>query len=174
MMDYAKPSIDGVASSVRRPAVQANTFEIKSAVIQVIQSSIQFGRLSNENPNAHISNFIEICDTFKYNGVSEDAIWLRLFPFSLRDKAKYWLNSLPAESITSWDAMAQSFLAKYFFPSKTAKLRNDFFAFTQHEIESLYETWKRYKDMFRRCPHHRLPLWLQVQTFYNNISPSKG
>lgn len=33
-------------------------------------------------------------------------------------------------------------------------------------MESLYEAWERYKDMLRRCPHHGLSTWLQVQTFY--------
>ena len=48
----------------------------------------QFCGLANEDPNAHIASFLEICDTFKHNGVTNDAIRLRLFPFSLRDKAK--------------------------------------------------------------------------------------
>src|SRR5262249_36764293 len=25
------------------------------------------------------------------------------------------------------------------------------------------------KDLLRRCPHHGLPTWLQVQTFYNGL-----
>ena len=54
----------------------------------MIQSSVHFYGLANEDPNAHIANFLEIYDTFKYNGVSDDAIRLRLFPFTLKDKAK--------------------------------------------------------------------------------------
>ena len=91
MMYYARPSCSGADSSITRPAVAANNFEIKPAVIQMIQHSVQFGGLPNEDPNAHIASFLEICDTFKANGVSDDAIWLRLFPFSLRDGAKDWL-----------------------------------------------------------------------------------
>ncbi|BBG93385.1 Leucine-rich repeat family protein [Prunus dulcis] len=44
---------------------------------------------------SHISNFLEICDKFKINGASSDAIRLRLFPFSLKEKAKLWLTSQP-------------------------------------------------------------------------------
>ena len=48
----------------------------------------QFGGSQAEDLNAHIASFLEICDTFKHNGITDDAIRLRLFPFSLRDKAK--------------------------------------------------------------------------------------
>ncbi|KAJ4717050.1 DNA-directed DNA polymerase [Melia azedarach] len=170
LRDYAIPTVNGASTSIRRPAIQANNFEIKPAIIQMIQTSVQFNGLAHEDPNAHIANFLKICDTFRYNGVSDDAIKLRLFPFSLREKAKSWLSSLPPGTITTWDELAQRFLAKFFPPAKTAKLRNDIATFTQFDMESLYEAWERYKEMMRRCPHHGLPKWLQVQTFYNGLS----
>ncbi|KAG8501202.1 hypothetical protein CXB51_003340 [Gossypium anomalum] len=40
------------------------------------------------------------------------------------------------------------------------------------DLEALYDAWERYKDLLRRCPHHGLPLWLQVQMFYNGVNPS--
>ncbi|KAA3483463.1 RING-H2 finger protein ATL63 [Gossypium australe] len=88
MYDYAKPNLTGAESSIVRPAIAANNFELKPNTIQMIQ---QF----DEDPNTHLANFLEFCDTFKINGVSDNAIRLRLFPFSLRNKAKQWLNSLP-------------------------------------------------------------------------------
>ena len=33
----------------------------------------------------------------------------------------------------------------------------------------MYEAWERYKDLLRKCPHHELPGWLQIQTFYNGF-----
>jgi len=46
-----------------------------------------------EDPNLHLSVFLEECDTLKINGASTDAIRLRLFPFWLRDRARAWLHS---------------------------------------------------------------------------------
>ncbi|XP_031275291.1 uncharacterized protein LOC116133741 [Pistacia vera] len=60
----------------------------------MIQQSVQFSGLAHEDPNLHIANFLEICDTFEHSGVSDEAIRLRLFPFSLRDKAKVDTESL--------------------------------------------------------------------------------
>ena len=64
---------------------------------------------------------------------------------------------------------AQKFLAKFFPPTKTAKLRNDITSFVQFDNESLYEVWEHYKELMRRCPHHAIPKQLLVQTFYNGL-----
>ena len=63
------------------------------------------------------------------NGIPDDAIRLRLFPFSLKDRARKWLNSLTIESISDWATLAQNFFTKYFPPTKTVKLRNDIINF---------------------------------------------
>ena len=168
LRDYALPPT-GVQSVIRRPAIQAINFELKPVMLQMIQA-IQFNGLPNEDPNAHIANFLEICDTVKYNGVNDEALRLRLFPFSLRDKAKNWLNSLPPNSITSWEDLVQKFLSKFFPPAKTAKMRIEINNFAQYEGETLYEAWERYKELLRRCPHHGLPKWMQVHNFYNGLS----
>ena len=91
-----------VQTAIRRPPIQENNFELKSVTLQMLQN-ILFHRLPNENPNMHLTNFLEVCDTIKYNGVSEEALRLRLFPFSLGDRAKHWLTSQPPDSITSWN-----------------------------------------------------------------------
>ena len=167
LMDFSQPKINDIQSSIVRSAIAANTFEIKPGTIQMVQNTVQFGGSPNEDPNMHIRNFIEICDTFKFNNVSEDAVKLRLFPFSLRDKAKGWLHSLPAGSITTWEELAQKFLTKFFPMAKTAAIRNALTQFAQHTEESLCEAWERYKEMLRKCPHHGMPDWMVINCFYN-------
>ena len=100
LQEYTMPNPGDNLSSIVRPIVDANNFEIKLAIIQMVLQ-FQFGDLPSEDLNAHLAQFLEICDTFKMNGVSPDAIKLRLFPFSLRDKAKLWLSSLAPQSIHS-------------------------------------------------------------------------
>ena len=118
--------------------------------------------MPSKDPNEHISTFLEICDTVKMNGTTGDAIQLRLFQFSLKDKARAWLKSLPQGTLTTWDMVARKFLEKYFPLAKSTKMRNDITTFTQSERESFYEAWERYKDLLARCPHHGIPLWMQI------------
>jgi len=66
--------------------------------------------------------------------------------------------------------MRQEFLAWFFPPSKTAKLRDQITRFNQKDGESLYDAWERFKEMLRLCPHHGLEKWLIVHTFYNGLS----
>lgn len=74
-------SINGATPSIKRPIIHVNHFEISLAIIQMIQQIVQFGKLSQEDPNIHIANSLEICDTFKHNGVIDDVEHLKLFPF---------------------------------------------------------------------------------------------
>ena len=58
-----------------------------------------FHGMESENPYAHIKEFEEVCNTFQEGGASIDLMRLKLFPFTLKDKAKIWLNSLRPMSI---------------------------------------------------------------------------
>ena len=171
LREYAMPDASSTSASIVRPSVQANNFELKPALIHIVQQD-QFGGSPAECPLEHLANFLEKCDTIKINGVSEDAIRLRLFSFSLRDKARKWLSSKSSDPFTTWTSLSQAFLNKFFPPAKTAKLRNDITNFTQNELESLYESWERFKDLQHQCPHHGIPDWLLVQTFYNGLNHS--
>ena len=100
LRDYVLPQATGLTSPIVNPAVEANNFELRPALISFVEQK-QFGGHPSENPHLHLRNFLAKCDTIKLNGVSADAIRLRLFPFSLRDRASDWLLNEEPNSITT-------------------------------------------------------------------------
>jgi hypothetical protein len=68
-------------------------FEIKTSTIRMVQHSPFTGK---EDPNLHLQAFIQLCQTFNMDRVTQDQMRARLFPFSLLEKALQWFHSQPA------------------------------------------------------------------------------
>ena len=168
--DHISVAPTTVRSSITLPAVESNNWTIPPSLINTITHSVQFHGLRDEDPNSHLTKFGRVCSTFQINGVTTEAISLRLFPFSLTDQAAIWLDSLPNGAITSWPDLQAKFLQKYFPPAKTARLRNLIYGFIEQPGESFYETWDRFKGLLNKCPHHGLEEWRVVEKFYNGLS----
>ncbi|KAA3466231.1 Retrotransposon gag protein [Gossypium australe] len=125
-----------------------------------------------EDPNQNLKRFLQLCDIFKYNRVTDDVIHLWLFPFSLCDNAYNWFDSQKSSSITTWDDLAGKFLHKFFPTSRAIQLRHDIANFKQFEGENLYEAWERFNSLLRKCPHYSKQNFLQLQIFYNGLDRS--
>ena len=82
----------------------------------------QFSSLPNEDAATHLNNFVVLCDMQKKKDVDNDIVKLKLFPFSLRDRAKTWFSSLPKNSIDSRNKCKEAFISKYFLPLRSSPL----------------------------------------------------
>ncbi|KAJ9130618.1 hypothetical protein P3X46_034306 [Hevea brasiliensis] len=143
-------------------------FELKSGLIHLLP---KFHDLVGEDPHKHQKEFHVVCSSMKPQGVSEDQIKLRAFPFSLEGTAKDWLYYLPSGSINSWNGMKQIFLEKYFPASRAANIRKEICGIRQYNRESLYEYWERFKKLCASCPHHQISEQLLIQYFYEGFLP---
>ena len=141
LWEFGTSGVQAIFSSIARSTVGANNFELQLALISMVQQSLFRGTLL-EDPNLHLSVFLEVYDTLKLNRVSINAIRMCLFPFSLRDKARSWLYLLPIGCITTWDEITKVFLCKFFPLSKMTSPWNQITTFSQKEDEALYEASK--------------------------------
>ncbi|KAG7548002.1 Integrase catalytic core [Arabidopsis suecica] len=164
------PRNDNHRNGIAPPPVQNNNFEIKSGLISMVQGN-KFHGLPMEDPLDHLDEFDRLCSLTKINGVSEDGFKLRLFPFSLGDKAHQWEKSLPQGSITSWNDCKKAFLTKFFSNSRTARLRNEISGFTQKNAETFCEAWERFRGYQNQCPHHGFSKASLLSTLYRGVLP---
>ncbi|XP_040369382.1 uncharacterized protein LOC121051265 [Rosa chinensis] len=166
LKDYTIPTFTNHPSCIVLPPC-VHAFSIMPSTLQLLPA---FDGGFTGDPFRHIKLFNEVCSTVQLNGIDEDNLRLRLFPFSLKDKAKDWLYKIPAASINSWDNMKAAFLKKYFPPSKSNALRNLLMTFQEFPSELFHESWERFKDMEQNCPNHGVKKWLLLSTFYNGSS----
>jgi hypothetical protein len=122
-------------------------FEIKTSTICMVQHSPFTGK---EDPNLHLQAFIQLCQTFIVDGVTQDQMRARLFPFSLLGKALQWFYSQPAETVQNWDTLIRAFMKEYYSPGKTQSLRNKIATFAQYPTETISEAFKHFNDVTPR------------------------
>ena len=130
--DFAIKSTGVYQSCIRIPPMTAHTFEIKPVMISMLQVHGMYHGNYNEDVNKHITRFLEVCDSFKINGVPDDVLRLKLFPFTISDKAREWFDTLEPGSIDSWEALEAKLRARFFSDDKSVEARNAFLNFEQY------------------------------------------
>ena len=98
---------------MRQPPIKANNFELKLALIIMVQQNQFNGHLS-EDPNEYLCRFLRMTNTVKLNGVNPVVIKLQLFPFSLRDIVASWFDSLPYGSVSNLEELMKAYLSRFF------------------------------------------------------------
>ena len=75
MEDLWKSFIQDKYLAVKQPAIDVNDFELKPALINMVQQN-QFTGHPTENPNEHLGRFLRIANSIKLNGVRPEVIQL--------------------------------------------------------------------------------------------------
>ncbi|GJV55006.1 reverse transcriptase domain-containing protein [Tanacetum coccineum] len=153
MEELLRAPTEGYGESIVLPNINADHFEIKTNLLQLVQAN-PFHGLENENPHAHINSFKRIISTLQFRNVPNDVIKLMMFPYSLEGATKTWYEKEPPNSILTWEDLITKFVNQFFPPSKTTHLKNKISRFTQKFDEPFSEAWERFKEMLRACPHH--------------------
>nr|GFB94376.1 hypothetical protein [Tanacetum cinerariifolium] len=123
------------------PPINANNFELKQTLINLVQSNQFTGR---QDPHNYLRFFNKVTSTFRHPEVPNTTIKLLLFPFSLEGEARICLDKEPPRSILTWEDLKPN--------------------------ETFNEAWERYKNLLRQCPHHGFSELHQLDTFYNALN----
>ncbi|KAK1685942.1 hypothetical protein QYE76_046790 [Lolium multiflorum] len=94
----------------------------------------------------------------------------KIFPFSLKDDAKTWYNSLPPNSIKSPKELLDVFFRKYFPASAQHIALQRIYNFDQEDGEKLPEAWARFCSLIRARPDHDLEKHDLLDIFYSGLT----
>ncbi|GKA84539.1 zinc finger, CCHC-type containing protein, partial [Tanacetum coccineum] len=129
--DYSKPSHEGYGNTIEL-LIGNNVVPLRSDTIRLVQNGCSFHGLRSEDPNQYLKDFLKLADSLDLDSENKERTRLCLFQFSLCDQGSNWLERLLTGSITTWEDLTTYFLAQFFPPGRTAKLRNDILMFQQH------------------------------------------
>ncbi|GJT63861.1 reverse transcriptase domain-containing protein [Tanacetum coccineum] len=102
MEELLQAPTKGYGEAIVIPEINANHFEIKTNLLQLVQAS-PFHGFERDNPHTHINNFKRITSTLKFRRVPNDVIKLMMFPYSLEGAARIWVNTNSKESSSKTD-----------------------------------------------------------------------
>ncbi|GJX38036.1 reverse transcriptase domain-containing protein [Tanacetum coccineum] len=146
MAELLQAPTEGYGDAIVILAILAENFELKHSLLNLITSTI------------------------KYKDVPNSSIKLMLFPFSIEEATRIWLEKEPPRSILTWEDLVSKFINQFFPHSKTTNLRNKITNFQQKFEETFSEAWDRFKNLLRACPHQGFTELHQLDTFYNALT----
>nr|GEV04397.1 hypothetical protein [Tanacetum cinerariifolium] len=100
MAQMLQAPIEVYKDAIVVPQINANNFELKQTLINLVQSNQFTGR---QDPHNHLRFFNKVTSTFRHPEVPNTTIKLLLFPFSLEGEARIWLDKEPPRSILTWE-----------------------------------------------------------------------
>ncbi|RDX77496.1 hypothetical protein CR513_42369, partial [Mucuna pruriens] len=153
LKELATPDVVYQPWCIQYPQLEpAQTYELKSGLIHLLP---KFHGLAGEDPHKHLKEFHVVCSTMRPQGISEDYIKMKAFPFSLDRAAKDWLYLQPV-LFNTWGDMKRTFVEKFFPTSRTASIRKEICGIRQDIGETLHEYWERFNKLYATCPYHQI------------------
>ncbi|GJY39753.1 hypothetical protein Tco_0426117, partial [Tanacetum coccineum] len=146
---YLALSRENQAPGVVKPEIRGNVnFEIKSQFMRELREDTFSGN-KDEDAHDHIDRLLSIVGLFNIPGVTKDAVILRVFPFTLIEAAKRWVDRLAPCTIKT----------RYLLKRPLSKGE-----------ESLYQAWEQYNDLLYKCPTHDINNHQKVNIFCKGLS----
>ncbi|GJR17454.1 hypothetical protein Tco_0965981 [Tanacetum coccineum] len=169
--EYLTKVTDDSGPRIGRPLFEENIkFESWGQCIDELKDNVFLGN-NDEKPLEHILNITFIVNLFQSPGVSRDQVVLMAFPFTLKGKARLWINRLSAGSITTWNLLKNAFLSRYRPLSQIIRQTNAIRNFGQECNKPLHLAWERFNYLLYNRPEHKINEHGQLQIFYQGLDP---
>jgi hypothetical protein len=98
---FAAPTETSLMPWESSQPIQTPNYRLSPQLIAMAQS-LSFSGKEDENPYLHIRDFEQTCDCLRIEGISDKTLRWKLFPFSLKGKARQWYNKIVGKKQGDW------------------------------------------------------------------------
>ncbi|KAK1628615.1 hypothetical protein QYE76_002930 [Lolium multiflorum] len=144
-------------------------FSLDLSHIDIVEKT-PFCGTEKESAVEHINELSTLSILFSDDVKMRTYFVAKNFPFSLKDDAKTWYNSLPPGSINSPSDFLDVFFRKYFPASAQHIALQKIYSFDQEDGEKLPEAWARFCSLIRARPGHDLEKHDLLNIFYSGLT----
>ena len=144
-------------------------FSLDLSHIAIVEKT-PFCGTEKESAVEHMTELSTLSSLFSDDVKMRTYFVAKIFPFSLKDDAKTWYNSLPPNSIKSPKELLDVFFRKYFPASAQHIALQRIYNFDQEDGEKLPEAWARFCSLIRARPEHDLEKHDLLDIFYSGLT----
>jgi len=132
--------------------------------------SLSFSGEGDENPYIHIREFEQTCDCLQIEGMSDETLRWKIFPFSLKGKARQWYDRVVGKQRGDWGSLHCNFCLDFYPISQIIDLRVKVLTMKQEPRESLASTWNCFTTLLASGLDLSLPNPILLQHIYKDMS----
>jgi hypothetical protein len=131
--------------------------------------SLSFSGGVDEKPYLHTRDFEQTCDYLRIEGMSDQTLRWKLFPFYLKGKARQWYDKAIGKQQGDWGSLRSNFCVDFYSISQIVDLRVKVLTFKQEPSESLASSFNRFTTLLASGPDLSLQDPILLQHFYKGL-----
>jgi hypothetical protein len=128
------------------PHRESTPFRIPMGIVEKIMDERYAGD-GTVHPSDQLLKLKELCELFKVAGLSRENAMKKLFPLSIKDKAREWYKLLDDPHHLEWKELESLFYSKFYPPHEVHLDTNYIYNFYPHDGENITQAWGRLKSL---------------------------
>ena len=146
----------------------SSSYELDPDFIAMIQKW-PFSGAINEDPLDHLQEFEELCSSLVILGMTQEALWWKLFPFSLIERAEQWYTRTIVSMSGNWEELRVDFCHSFSLTERRNSLPIDILNFEQVEKESIGAACARFLRLLTSSPDLYIPEDVSLDIFCSGL-----
>ena len=122
LINFSAPSVHSFRPILSSKPILSNAYELRPRLIEMVQNNTFLG-IEDEDPYFHLQQFEETCDCLHIEGMSDEKIRWKPFPFTLKGRARQWYDQTKEKKRGHWGTLRADFCMDFYLLSKVVDLR---------------------------------------------------